>query len=151
MIATASFLEKLERAADNASACEKKYRREASETIKTLERERAFAFRRLNLMRALTDGMKNAETSQSAVANALAILRAKLGWSDEESDARSQVCEHFVPVAQSVFASLRSEQDESNDLAQALEEFEAWYAKTHSSPFWMLLEHHMTETPRVDF
>jgi hypothetical protein len=37
------------------------------------------------------------------------------------------------------------------DIGDALARFEAWYAATHSGPFWALFEHYVTETPVVDF
>ena len=37
------------------------------------------------------------------------------------------------------------------DVPKALADFEAWYAGSHTQPFWVLFEHYMPETPRVDF
>ena len=36
-------------------------------------------------------------------------------------------------------------------LLGALDEFETWYHSTHPNAFWVLFEHYMPETPRVDF
>ena len=84
----ASFLDALKSAADAAAAAENAFRREVAERSKTLGRERAFAFRRLNLMRSLAEAVAHAEDPEVAVANGLAMLRAKLGWSSD-SEARS--------------------------------------------------------------
>jgi hypothetical protein len=150
---TAPFLDELQQAAERAEAAEKQFRREAVQSIRNLETERAFAFRRLNLVRAIAEGIKGVETPESAVARAVEILRSRLGWSDEQSEAKLLICQNFAPVAESIFASLSEKDDSSgmNDFAEALASFESWYSSTHSSPFWVLLEHHMTETPRVDF
>ncbi len=60
-----------------AHAAEAAFRRDAAERIKALERERAFAFRRLNLMRAVADALATAETEEAAVATARAPQRAR--------------------------------------------------------------------------
>jgi hypothetical protein len=148
-----SFLDSLERAADRATAAESDFRRGIAERIKALESERAFAFRRLNLMRAIAEVVAGAESEEVAVAGAGAVLRTKLGWSSE-SEARTAVVSRFAPVAQVMFASLAPSDDEDAprpDVIKALAEFETWYAETHPGPFWSLFENYMPETPVVDF
>ena len=39
----------------------------------------------------------------------------------------------------------------ASEVTRTLAEFEAWYAETHSAPFWVLFEEYLPETPRVDF
>jgi hypothetical protein len=34
---------------------------------------------------------------------------------------------------------------------EALAAFEAWYAGNRPTPFWVLFEHYIPETPQVDF
>ena len=101
MTPAAPFLDALQAAADRAAAEENKLRREAAERIKSAERERGFAFRRLNLMRAVAPVAGRAETEELAVAHGLAVLQAKLGWS-EDSEARSTVLSQFAPVAKAI-------------------------------------------------
>lgn len=154
-----SFLDALKAAADRTEAAEADFRREIAARSKAFETERAFAFRRLNLMRALAEVVAAAEGEEIAVAAATAVLRAKLGWSDA-SEARDAVVSNFAPVAVAMFAGLSPENaaaasgDEdapAPDPIGALTAFEAWYAQTHSTPFWVLFENYMPETPRVDF
>jgi hypothetical protein len=156
---TPSFLDELKLAADRTATAEDEIRREAAQRIKALEVERAFAFRRLNLMRAIAEVVAGAEGEEIAVAAATAVLRAKLGWSSD-SEARDEVVTRFAPVAQSMFASLSPENaaaTSSNEDAQqpdviaALTDFEQWYAGSHTGPFWALFENYMPETPVVDF
>jgi hypothetical protein len=147
------FLDTLALAASRSAQAESDIRREWAERIKTLERERAFAHRRLNFMRAIAEAVATAESEEIAVAAATAAMRAKLGWWDE-SDARTEVLSHFVPVAQQVFAGLAPVVDEESpppDVLGALAAFETWYRETHPHPFWMLFENEMPETPLVDF
>jgi hypothetical protein len=147
-----SFLDALQAAAAEAEAAEARFRREIAQRTKEFERERAFAFRRLNLMRAVAEVIAAAESEEIAVASAIAVVRTRLGWASD-SEARDAVVTHFAPVAKAAFASLAppaAEADEA-DVPQALADFEAWYASTHENAFWVLFEHYMPETPRVDF
>jgi hypothetical protein len=151
MSPTQPFLETLEAAASAAAAAETAFRREATERIKSLEHERSFAFRRLNLMRPMVDAVARAESEELAVAGSLAILRARLAWSSD-SEARSAVLTRFAPVAQGMFAALRPQPDSpAIDVLALLTEFEAWYEAAHRTPFWSLFEQPMPETPLVDF
>src|SRR5205085_3766449 len=83
---TASFLGSLQAAAAKAETAEVAFRRGIAERVNNFEHERAVAYRRLNFMRALADATTAAESEEIAVAGALAVVRAKLGWSsDSES------------------------------------------------------------------
>jgi hypothetical protein len=148
-----SFLDDLKRATERAAAAENDFRREIAQRVKALESERAFAFRRFNLIRAIADVVASAESEEIAVAGATALLRAKLGWSSD-SEARTAVLSRFAPVAQVMFASLAPSNDEDApppDVIAALGEFERWYGETHPNPFWILFENYIPETPVVDF
>ena len=152
MIPPASFLETLKTAADGAAASENAFRREIAERTKTLERERAFAFRRLNLMRSIAEAVATAEDSKLAIACSLAVLRTKLGWASD-SEARDAVLSRFAPVAEAVFATLAPPDEGAPklDVMQSLAEFERWYAESHTTPFWALFDQYVMETPVVDF
>lgn len=149
-----SFLDALKEAADKATAAEERFRLEIAQRVKALETERAFAFRRLNLMRAIADVVAGAESEEIAVAGATAVLRSKLGWAND-SEARSEVISRFAPVAQEMFASLSNEvprsKEEAPDVIEALADFERWYAQTHPAQFWTVFETYLPETPVVDF
>jgi len=152
MTATAlSFLESLQTAARDAELAEAAFRREVATRVGVLERDRAFAYRRLNLMKTIAETVGQAEEEQPAVAGALATLRSRLGW-ENDSEARAAVLERFAAVAQAMFVSLGRDEDQSKmDVAAALTEFETWYAQAHAAPFWTLFENYMPETPRTDF
>jgi hypothetical protein len=153
MLPGPSFLDDLKGATERAAAAENDFRRDIAQRIKTLENERAFAFRRFNLMRAIADVVASAESEEIAVAGATALLRAKLGWSSD-SEARTAVLSRFTPVAQTMFTSLAPSGDEdapTPDVIAALGEFERWYDETHPNPFWILFENYIPETPVVDF
>ena len=152
MITTASFLAQLKEAAAKAEAAEAVFRREIAARIQAIEAERAFAYRRLNFMHALAAAVAGAEDEKIAVANALAVTREKLGWSSD-SDARAAVLSRLAPVARAMFARLAplDKGEPPPEIGKALADFEQWYAQSHGQPFWLLFEHYMPETPRVDF
>jgi hypothetical protein len=148
-----SFLDALKQATERAASAENDYRREIARRMKALEDERAYSFRRYNLMRTIADGVASAESEEIAVAGAIAMLRIKLGWSSD-SEARDAVLSCFAPVAQAMFASLAPSDDKGApppDVIAALAEFERWYGETHPNSFWILFENYMPETPVVDF
>ena len=153
MTPSASFLDTLKLAAESAERAEEAFRREVAARTKSLEQERAFAHRRLNFMRPITEAVASAESEEVAVAAASSVLRAKLGWA-EDSEVRTEVLNRFEPVTRAVFASLAPPEKEggsSADVVGSLKEFEIWYAGTHPNQFWVLFETYLPETPRVDF
>ncbi len=146
-----SFLEALQVAARDAEAAEAVFRREVAARIAALEQQRAFAFRRLNLMQAIAEAVGPAADEPTAIAYALAALRARLNW-ESDSEARATVLARFAPVAQAVFASfMPDDENKETDVHAALTQFETWYSQTHTTAFWTLFEHYIPETPRVDF
>jgi hypothetical protein len=150
-VPAATFLTSLREAADTASVAEKSFRRESAERIKTLEQERAFAFRRFNVMRLVVEAVTAAESEEIGVGAGLAVLRSRLGWSSD-SESRSAVLSRFAPVVQTAFSNTRDTAEEpAPNVGEALAEFESWYASTYAISFWSLFEHQMAETPVVDF
>ena len=148
---SAPFLDVLEAAAEEAEAAEGHFRREAAERIGSLEKERAVAFRRLNLMRAVAEAVADADDADAAMAKAGATLRSRLGW-DSDSEARTDVLKRFAAVGRAAFFSFTPPAEtRPQSVEEALAEFEAWYAATRTTPFWTLFEHYIPETPLVDF
>lgn len=154
---TALFLDQLKQAAAQADSAEAIIRREMALKIRNVEQERAFAFRRLNLIRAVFDAIAGAESEEIAVATALAALRVKLGWSDD-SEPRTEALSRFSPVAVAMFHAMSPPEEKEKgekklppDPAEALRAFENWYAQSRDHSFWILFEHYLPETPRVDF
>jgi hypothetical protein len=146
------FLGALAQAAADADRAEAAFRRDVAARAKALEQERAFAYRRLNFMRAIAAVIAQAEDEKSAIANAQGVMREKLGWA-ADSAARDETLAQFVPVVRAAFATLAPPEAEAEqaDVGAALARFESWYAATHPHPFWVLFETYMPETPRVDF
>lgn len=153
--ALAPLLDSLKAAADQASAAENALRREVAQRIAVLERERTFAHRRLNFMRAVIAAISTAETEEEAIARASATLWEEIGW-DGISESRTAVLDQFTAVTKAIFADLHptadgsSPEDDASALP-ALATFEAWYVATHPVPFWALFDQYVPQTSIVDF
>jgi hypothetical protein len=151
MPAARSLLAELEAAAAAAKDAESQFSRRMAQEFARLERERAFAYRRLNLMRAVTDAAACADTEDSAVANGLAVMRSQLGW-ESDSETRAETLLRFAPVIRAAHAGLDPSEADSpaSKIAQALADFEAWYAGRYERSFWSLFEQEITEMPLVE-
>ena len=98
--------------------------------------ERAFAFRRLNLMRAVADAVaRRRERGDRGRGRARAVLRSKLGWSSD-SEARDAVLRAFRAGRAGDVRRACAPNDGRRrpDVAAALADFETWYADDPRRP-----------------
>lgn len=153
------FLATLQEAASTASEAEAEFRRSIGARIAALEQERSFAFRRLNLVKALAEAAAGADSEASALGACRSALIGRLGWGGE-SEAQREVVERFGPVFQALWTAGRPVEMQGRDAdavaeppdpAMALAAFEDWFAGSRGTPFWKLFENVMPETPLVDF
>jgi hypothetical protein len=146
------LLATFEAAATAAGNSEAALRKRMEAEVAAAGRERAFAYRRLNLMRTLARAMSTAESEEAAVSRGLAAIRAELGW-ESDSEARTETLERLAPAVRAAFTSLSPAEDgeaPGADVAGALTDFEAWYERTYSRPFWALFEREIEEMPLVE-
>lgn len=151
-----AFLARLEAATREADAAEEEVRADFARRIAFLADERAVAYRRFNLLRALHETVERAVDAETAAVYGLASLRTRLGWADGEQGVRTEIAERFAPVCRALWEAGRDrpvgkEVGETADAALELAAFEEWYRDRVGSDFWLLFENHMPETPRVDF
>ena len=104
MSRVSDWLSDLDEAGRNAAAEEDAYRRDFARRVSELADARAIAFRRANLVRALSDALAHAEDEQAAVAHGLAVLRTRLGWSSD-SEARAEILARFAHVCEAIFSA----------------------------------------------
>lgn len=149
--ASLALLAEFETAAAAAKEAEAALHKRMAQEIARVERERTFAYRRLNLMRGVTEAAARAESEEIAVAGGLAVVRAELGW-DTDSEARVETLSRFASVTRAIFAGLAESETEAppGEVARALADFEAWYAATFDRPFWVLFEQYVEEMPLVE-
>ena len=144
-----SVLATLGARADAASTEETAYRRESARRIEVLERARAFAYRRLNLIRKVADTAAGEPDAKKAADARIAAAFVEIGWiggSLAELDEKGREAEAtFRPVAEAIGTG-----DEAATLA-ALAAFEAWFAERFGRDFCSVFDRYVPDTPKVDF
>jgi hypothetical protein len=148
MTSLSAWLHELDGAARDAERSEEALRAEFARRVAALADERACAYRRANLMRAVAQSVVACEDQETATAHGLAALRARLGWSSG-NEAHEEIVNRFAPVCVSLHTANAT--DEPADPGGELGAFERWFQDNRGSSFWALFESHMPETPRVDY
>jgi hypothetical protein len=144
---TDGWLEALAAAASAASAAETEHQREAARRTAEHKSEREFAWRRLNLMRAVAAAARGAEEAPAAAAAATAAMLGEAGLTGT-GEAQQALAARFQPVALAVWTAGRGEPGE--EPAAALAAFETWYAEDRGRPFLALMEREVVELPLVE-
>ena len=148
----ATWLETLTAEARGAGAAEQQHQKDAARRAAELKEARAFAWRRLNLMRTLAAAVRSAEDAEAATAAGRAAMLREVGWNGA-TQAQRDVAERFAPVTLAVWAATRPEPDaepEPGDAAAAFAAFEDWYAAERGAPFLALMEREIVELPLVE-
>ncbi len=148
MTTFATYLDGLDAAARAASGAEVEHQKEAAARAAELRTERAFAWRRLNLMRGLAAAVRGAEEAEAAAAAGRAAMFGLVGWNGA-TQAQRDAAERFAPVVRAVWAAGREGGDET-DPGAALAEFEGWFAAERGAPFLGLMEREIVELPLVE-
>lgn len=95
--------------AEAASGEESAYRRESARRIETLERARAFAYRRLNLLKKVAETATDEADTKKAADARIAAAFVEIGWIGAnlaELDEKGREAEaKFRPVAEAIGAS----------------------------------------------
>ena len=135
--------------AEAASTEESAYRREAQRRTETLERARAFAYRRLNLLKKMAEiAVEETDAKKAADARLIAAF-ADIGWIsaglDELDEKWRETEARFRPVVEALGAG-----DEPRMVA-ALDAFEAWFSQRFGRDFCAVFDRYVQDTPRIDF
>jgi hypothetical protein len=149
--ALAVYFDRLKRAADTASAAEDAYRRDAVRRIKEHEQERAFAYRRLNLMQAAAAAVAGAKDEAEAMAQGKSAMLREVNWNGA-SEPQRQVADRFAPVALALWRAGRDAggAGQAEPPEAALAAFEQWFAESRNGPFLALMEGSTLELPLVE-
>jgi hypothetical protein len=151
--AATALLATFEATAKSAQAAEERLRKSMAAEVARLERQRAFAFRRARLIRALAQHSGEAEAKAEEVWLAQRqAVRNELGWS-EPSHAHDAILARLEPVGRAV--SLYANGPAPNGAPAAVQEelaaFEAWFEGVHGKSFYALFDQYYPEVPVVDF
>lgn len=152
-----AYLDELNDAARDANVAEETYRKDALTRIKHLELERAYAFRRLNLIKVVASSMNGAKDEAEAIARASATFLSEIGWTGA-SEAQREVLGKFLPVIVALQEAAKAPADTGDagsaadkpSIKQELAAFETWYAEKRNAPFLRLMEQEVLELPLVE-
>lgn len=147
----ANYFAELDRIAKEANVAEDEFRRNIAKRIKELEEQRAFAFRRMNLMKSVAHAVTNAKDEDEAKAKASEAFLAELDWTGGSQFQRDVVAK-FMPVALALWESskLEAKADDVAKIAGELADFEEWFAQQRETPFLAVMEKQMVELPLVE-
>lgn len=152
-----AFLDGLERDAHAASVAEENFRREIAERLRALEQERAFGFRRFNLMRSVIDAVASGQDEEEALAKGRETVAQELQIGAETA-VNLETLQRFEPVLRACWEACTAaggtadadKGDTAAAVAAALKEFEAWFASARNGSFLSLMDHEIVELPLVE-
>lgn len=150
-----ALLDDLDRIAHDASINEENYRKEAAARFRELEQDRAFGFRRLNLMRTVTAALDGSETEEDAILRGSTAFLHELGWSGT-SETQQETLTNFAPVIAACWQATQPEAPEtgipadSTAIIEKLRAFEAWFAEHRNGAFLSIMEREIVELPLVE-
>ncbi|HRK17811.1 MAG TPA: hypothetical protein PK970_02545 [Hyphomicrobiaceae bacterium] len=147
------FLSVLEQSAVAAQQEELRFRNSVAEEIAKRERERQFAFRRLEIANAMVRSATRAKTVEEAVQNQTVELRRELGWHGE-TEQRRKILDRWSKVATAVWLEMHPDTAGPRDsvsVKDAMLEFEAWYTGEFGSNYLALMDREIPEMPVVEF
>lgn len=146
----ATYIGDLDRIARAASAAEEQFRKEAARRAEELRKERVFAFRRLNLLRAVGNAVRSADKAEEAQANGRHVLSREAGWSGA-TPAQQEAADRFAPVTLSIWAATgEGREGDGISTADAMASFEKWFEESRKTAFLNLMEREVVELPLVE-
>jgi len=150
-----ALLDDLDQIAHTAAVNEENFRKEAAARFRELEQDRAFGFRRLNLMRSVTSALSGCETQEDALVKGSAAFLHELGWSGT-SDTQQETLQRFEPVIIACWQAAQGDPEQpvaapnSAAIIEKLRAFEAWFAENRNGPFLSIMEREIVELPLVE-
>ena len=108
------LIQDLDHAAHDASVAEEKYRREVIDRIAALGRERTFAFRRLNFVKAVIAAISTAEDHPVAMTSGTSAFLREVNWNGA-SESQREAIEKFLPVANAIWDARQDGEEEGGD------------------------------------
>ena len=147
----AVYLDGLDRRAREASVAEEQFRKEAARQTEQLKNERVFAYRRLNLLRAIGRAVATAKDEAEAQGSGRSVFYREVGWNGT-TQAQRDVAEQFTPVILAIWnaAGPDREVDEESSVPETLAAFERWFEESRSTAFLNLMEREVVELPLVE-
>ena len=136
-----------------AEDVEKSFRESVRPRLESLERERVFAHRRMNLVIDMAREAADQETRETAIETIIAFVATAFAL-ERGRDTHETILGRLVPVAETIARAthpLPGEDSAVSDLAAALAAFEAWYYSKTGTPFLTRADIVVAESPLVDW
>ena len=145
-----AFVDELRRRAEEAGRIESAYRVESRDRLAALEQSRVAAYRRIELIDALSRAVAGGEERTIAVDAGVTALCDMTGWA-ADNDAYEEVRGRLAAVADQAWLVAHPDEG-SGDVVQAFSDFESWYAGRFRATFTSLLAREARSfSPVVDF
>lgn len=132
-----------------ASVAEQRFQKEVAQRAAEFKQERAFAYRRLNLLKAVSAAVARAESEGEALAAGRRAFFDEVGWNGATQNQKD-VAARFESVAVAIRTVASREGGDAAEVTAALADFEAWYAETRKAPLLALMERETVELPLVE-
>jgi hypothetical protein len=157
-----TLIARLEADCTAAERTERAVRAETEARLREVERARAFAWRRLNVLKDMVRVAASEPDRTVAVERQLAGLFRDIGWIegslDELGPGALPLLDRLRPIAEALHdASHPAEPAEPAaatvdvDVLAAFLEFEMWFEAERGQPFLQVFERYMPPTPLVEF
>lgn len=155
----AAVMAELQAAAQSAAAAEKAFKRDIDKRIAELEQARAFAHRRMDIIKALA-AVAPEGTPESCALARLKALFIHIEWINDSLDeldpTECEVRDALLPLAMAIEELARAQPDASRTATspgpiEALAAFEAWYRQRFGCEFMGIFEERANFRPLVDF
>lgn len=149
--ASQALVAEFEAAATAAQQAEEALRKKMAAEVAHLERQRAFAFRRMRLVRILTAAAMEQASEEAAVAAQRCGVRDDLGWSGT-GEAHEAILARLQPVGRAVWqCTCGADGGTPHRVGVELKAFEDWFEAEHGKSFYALYDQYFPEVPVVDF
>lgn len=149
--AFADCLARLEARAQQANRDEARHLEEAARRAAELRRARAFAWRRLNILRSVANAVRGEGEEEVALLAGRAAMLRDTGL-NLATQPRRDLAERFAPVVRALWLATR--EDAAAGAAEAalaaFADFEAWHETDRGAPFLGLMERDIPDLPLVE-
>jgi hypothetical protein len=155
-----TLIARLEADCTAAEQAERTVRGEIEARLREVERARAFAWRRLNVLKDMLRTATNEPDRIVAVEHQLVGLFRDIGWIesglDELGPGAGPLLERLRPIAEAVHRACCPQGAdepalEAFDVLAAFRAFEDWFEADRGQPFLQVFERYTPPTPLVEF
>jgi hypothetical protein len=157
-----TLIARLEADCTAAEQAERSVRSEIEARLREVERARAFAWRRLNVLKDMMRTAANEADRAVSVERQLIALFRDIGWIegglDELGPGALPLLDRLRPIAEALHGACHPDETDDpttngagTDILAAFLAFEEWFEADRGQPFLQVFERYMPPTPAVEF